>query len=474
MRVAIYARMSTLAQEDSTEVQLEMCQRHAEKENLTVVAEYVDPGKSGSMALDSRPNASRMLQDARLGLFDAVLAQRLDRLGRDDLDLLVFRREAQKRKLQMLFCTQSFADDPAGDFAFSIMSAVGQLERRLIGQRTYEHSMWLAKQGRKPCGSAPIGLTYDPKTKQITPNARADDAIAVFQSFVDCGGSPTRTASLLNAAGIRTNRGNLWSDRGVKLTINNTLYRQVLKYDGMEFPAPDIPIIIPLELVKQAQSLALIVKGARPRQGSLSAYSSILVCGLCGHRLIGSMAAVTKYRSAPTRRYRCPHGSLRRGCPSRTFGEARLDRIVVPILRGLLQGHIEELAAPGPKPKPRAQRNTDDARNRLIDLHVSGLISKAELQVRLDSLAVTTPNVVIATPDVVTTEETRTYIEALESKWGSLPATERRNLLLAIAPRIEVAWVELDFRITLHSPLTDGPIECKIRTERARMREPNN
>lgn len=470
--VAIYARCSTEEQRDSPDVQLAACRDHAAKHGCRVVAEYVDAGVSGGLPLDQRPEAARMLQDARAGDFEAVLALRLDRLGRDQLDLLLFRREAEKRKLKLLFVTQEFADDPTGEFVYSLLGAVSQLERRQTGQRIYEHSLWLAKQGRKPCGAAPLGLAYSPQTKRITANDRADDAVAVFQTYIDSGGSPTRTAAILNAAGIRTSRGNLWSDRGVRLTIRNTLYRQVVQYGGMEFPAPDVPIVVPPELVEQAQALMTTVKGSRPRASVASAYTSILICGLCGQRIVGSRAPATKYRTVPTRRYRCPHTTLGRGCVCRTFGESRLDRCVVPILVDLLKAHADELSRDEARAKPRPRVKTDDARDRLIDLHISGMISKAELQVRLDKLR--EPRMPMAPPITISGAEIREYLDVLEEKWPTWPTEEKRALLLAIAPRIEVKWVGDDFSLTLYSPLSDAPIMREIRTERSRWSSRNN
>jgi len=240
----------------------------------------------------------------------------------------------------------------------------------------------------------------------------------------------------------------------------------------MEFPAPDVPIVVPPELVEQAQALMTTVKGSRPRARVASAYTSILVCGLCGQRIVGSRAPVTKYRTVPTRRYRCPHTTLGRGCACRTFGESRIDRCVVPILVDLLRKHADELAREDPRPKPAAKVNTDNARNRLIDLHISGLISKAELQVRLDTLR--EPRLPMAPPVTISGKEIREYLDVLEEKWPDWPAEEKRALLLAIAPRIEVQWVGDDFSLTLYSPLADAPIRRETRTDRSRWSSQNN
>ena len=60
-------------------MQLHELRQYVRKQGWQVYAEYVDTGFSGAAA--SRPELDRLLRDARLRRFEAVLVWKLDRWG---------------------------------------------------------------------------------------------------------------------------------------------------------------------------------------------------------------------------------------------------------------------------------------------------------------------------------------------------------------------------------------------------------
>jgi DNA invertase Pin-like site-specific DNA recombinase len=82
MRVSIYARYSSdLQRAASIEDQLLVCTERVVREKWTLMGTYTDRGISGASHL--RPGYQRLLEDARKGEFDIVLAEALDRISRD-------------------------------------------------------------------------------------------------------------------------------------------------------------------------------------------------------------------------------------------------------------------------------------------------------------------------------------------------------------------------------------------------------
>src|ERR1051326_111685 len=79
MKAAIYARVSTLNEQDP-ENQLIEVRRYVEARGWTAV-EYVDRGVSGSK--DRRPALDELVRDAKRRKFDVLVCWRLDRLGRN-------------------------------------------------------------------------------------------------------------------------------------------------------------------------------------------------------------------------------------------------------------------------------------------------------------------------------------------------------------------------------------------------------
>ncbi|MCH9000493.1 MAG: recombinase family protein, partial [Proteobacteria bacterium] len=82
MRCAIYARYSSDNQSNaSIEDQVRQCKSRIEREGWTLIQVYSDAAISGATTL--RPGYQKLLEDARAGAFDVVVAEALDRLSRD-------------------------------------------------------------------------------------------------------------------------------------------------------------------------------------------------------------------------------------------------------------------------------------------------------------------------------------------------------------------------------------------------------
>ena len=86
MRAVVYARYSTdLQREASIEDQVRVCRQRIERDGWTLLSTYSDAASSGASRL--RPGYQKLLEDARAGAFDVVVAEALDRLSRDQEDV---------------------------------------------------------------------------------------------------------------------------------------------------------------------------------------------------------------------------------------------------------------------------------------------------------------------------------------------------------------------------------------------------
>jgi DNA invertase Pin-like site-specific DNA recombinase len=86
-RVALYAHYSSDQQSASSiDDQLRICREQATRDGWQVVGVYKDVAISGS-SVTLRPGMQALLQDAQGRKFDAVLAEALDRVSRDQADV---------------------------------------------------------------------------------------------------------------------------------------------------------------------------------------------------------------------------------------------------------------------------------------------------------------------------------------------------------------------------------------------------
>jgi len=132
MPIALYARVST--SEQTVEPQLHALRQYASTRGADAT-EYVDAGVSG--AKDRRPALDRLLADARRRRFDVLVVTKLDRLARSTRHLVNLAAELEALGIDLVVLDQSIdTSTPSGRFLFHTLSAVAELERDLIRERT--------------------------------------------------------------------------------------------------------------------------------------------------------------------------------------------------------------------------------------------------------------------------------------------------------------------------------------------------
>jgi DNA invertase Pin-like site-specific DNA recombinase len=134
MKTAIYARVSTGNGNQHPEMQLREIRSYAKRRGWAVTREYIDEGISGMK--ESRPELNKLLADAHLRRFDAVVCWRFDRFARSVSHLL--RALETFKALGTEFVSLSEQVDtstPTGKMVFTVLGAVAELERNLIAER---------------------------------------------------------------------------------------------------------------------------------------------------------------------------------------------------------------------------------------------------------------------------------------------------------------------------------------------------
>jgi len=147
---AIYARVSTYDQDCG--LQLSELRAYCERSGWDV-AEYVDQGISGA-AGKKRPALDRLLADARLRKFGAVLVWKIDRFGRSVQEFVGRILELDQAGVRFIAPSQGIDTDqrsPAGKLLMHILAAIAEFERALIQERV-KAGVAEAKRRGKHCG----------------------------------------------------------------------------------------------------------------------------------------------------------------------------------------------------------------------------------------------------------------------------------------------------------------------------------
>jgi DNA invertase Pin-like site-specific DNA recombinase len=134
MRVAIYARVSTMDKGQDTAVQTRELQEYSERRGWTIAHTYTDTGVSG--AKEKRPALDALMSDAHRRRFDAVVVWKFDRFARSTSHLLQALETFKALGVDFVSLTESVdTSTPMGKMIFTVLGAVAELERSLIVER---------------------------------------------------------------------------------------------------------------------------------------------------------------------------------------------------------------------------------------------------------------------------------------------------------------------------------------------------
>ena len=151
----IYARYSSHNQREvSIEQQVRECMKHAAELGLHVVGTYEDRAISGKT--DKRPNFQRMMRDAEKGKFQAVVAWKSNRIGRNMLQAMVNEAKLEDCGVKVFYAEEDFDDTAAGRFALRNMMNVNQFYSENMAEDItrglYDNASKCMANGRQPLG----------------------------------------------------------------------------------------------------------------------------------------------------------------------------------------------------------------------------------------------------------------------------------------------------------------------------------
>ena len=322
MRAGIYARVSTVQQEDGTSLatQEERCRLAAADEGYEVVPEFVWR-EQWSGAFFDRPCLDQMRLAVTSRLLDAVFVHATDRLARDPLDLLTLMREFSDAVVLLRFVEDPSDSTPEGKLILYVRGYAAQRERANILRRSLAGEAAVAKSGRLPNGTGAglYGCDYDPALKvRVINQAEAAVVRRMFQWASD-GVSIHQIATRLNGNHIPTKKGSLWYQQSVKHLLSNRAFtgvqfygqRRYRKVKGDKRVVTDrpesewiridgfTPPIITAELFEAVQERLTIRQAMYRKPKNPYLLTGFMRCGKCGTPVVGAS------RQRGYRCYRC-------------------------------------------------------------------------------------------------------------------------------------------------------------------------
>ena len=134
LRVAVYARVSTIGNGQSPEMQLRELREYCARRGWQFAGVYVDEGISGSK--QKRPELDKLMADAHRRRFDVVIVWKFDRFARSVSHLLRALETFQALGVEFVSLSEQMdTSTPTGKMVFTVLGAVAELERSLIAER---------------------------------------------------------------------------------------------------------------------------------------------------------------------------------------------------------------------------------------------------------------------------------------------------------------------------------------------------
>jgi len=433
MRVAIYARVSTDAQEARGTIgsQLEVLRARATDADDEIVAEFLDDGHSGAR-LD-RPGLDALRDAAEAGLFDGVWCLSPDRLARVYAYQVVVLDELARFGVRMLFSDAPVInDDPQARLLTQVQGVIAEYERAKISERYRRGKLYRSRAGEVISWKAPYGYRRVPRGSDGPARLEVFEPEAkivrrIFDDYVSGGHSTRQIVKRLADDSVLSQNGKtMWGTSMIGRLLTNEAYVGRVYYNRTEaVPNPGgkaksyrqrlrpkeewiaiaVPPIVSDEVFEAGQRVSRDNSKWSPRKATPGAWllRGLVMCGSCGvstacHQLRGRNGTFHRY-------YYCRnHDPVRAGgehlrCQERNIRADELDDFVFDQVRQallrpdmLLAGeHAIASGQPAPDDEllgaqlerlERKLQGTANERRRMVDLYQAGLIDLIELQRR--------------------------------------------------------------------------------------------
>ena len=446
MRTGLYARVSSekQAQEKTIESQLAALKDFAASKGDVIDPDlfFIDDGVSGSTL--ERPGLDRLRDKSFRGQVSKVYVLSPDRLSRKSAHQILLIDEFKRLGVSIVFHNREIGETPEDQMLLQIQGVISEYEREKILERSRRGKLYAAREGKvNVLGGAPFGYYYQKVTdaSDAAYLIHSEEARIVREAFyLYCTKQlsigeiareftrkqyKTRTgrnfwersviwgmlrnpAYCGNAAFRKTTR--VRRNKKTKLAIESTRPMRSEISSPRDRPKTDwitipVPALIDERTFKIAEDKLKRNQKLSPRNNKRYEYllSGLLRCKTCGYSIYGKPASNSKYKRLY---YRCmgqdghrwPGGRVCAGHPVRV--EA-VDDLVWESVKGLLLDprkvleEYEKRARQTSSTRYEFDIETRKAqlqktlceKERVVDLYQSGLISKVEVEPRLEKIA---------------------------------------------------------------------------------------
>jgi site-specific DNA recombinase len=322
---AIYARVSTLQQEQEATIESQVAEleKYAGEKGYRLSKEcyFLDQAVSGAKL--ARPGLDRLRDLAGEGLFEVVLCLSPDRLSRQYAHQWILLEELKRAGVKVIFVNQPAVDDnPQGQLLLGIQGLFSEYERAVITDRLRRGKLHRVRQGALVNPVPPYGYRYIPVGEPngghwVEHSLEAAGVRYIFDAYAERGLKIGEIAEELNQnAEKMPPRGRRWGYSVVQAILKQPAYTGRTHYNRTQVcqdvigqpkkqgrglrrtaahqPRPkeewipmNVPPLVSEDLWLKAQERLVMNRKFSGRNAShFFLLRSLLVCDVCGRTLV--------------------------------------------------------------------------------------------------------------------------------------------------------------------------------------------
>lgn len=231
LTAAAYIRVSTDDQlEFSPDSQLKLIQEYAEKNNITLLEDYIfieEEGRSGK-SYAKREKFLQMITCAKKKPkpFDIILLWKFSRFARNQEEAITLKSMLKKNGIEVVSISEPLPEGPFGELIERILEWQDEYYLTNLSQEVKRGMKEKASRG-EPVVPPPIG--YDLIEGKYIPNQCAEFVKGVFNDYLS-GMGFRAIATKYAALGLKTRRGNPPDNRFIEYMLRNPVYAGKIRW----------------------------------------------------------------------------------------------------------------------------------------------------------------------------------------------------------------------------------------------------
>ena len=287
MNAVVYARFSSHRQgEQSIEGQVAEAERFAATHGLTIVKVYADRAQTGRN--DNREQFQLMLADAAKHAFDALIVWKTDRIGRNKEEIALNKYHLKKNGVKIYYVAEAIPDTPEGIILEAVIEGMAAYYSEQLSQNVRRGMRMCAQKAQSTGGTHLLGYTVDENKKYVIDPKHAPTVRLIFDMYAT-GKTITEIVNELNARGLRTKKGNLFTKNSLHRMLKNKKYIGTYEYNGEVSIEDAVPPIVDVDTFNKVQELLQYNQAAAAHKKAKVDYllTEKLFCGKCGTMMVG-------------------------------------------------------------------------------------------------------------------------------------------------------------------------------------------